>query len=52
MKEKLQLIGSVFTLQEWSKCGNVSVVKYSANKNLKTQNTRIFRSTKHYSLLY
>lgn len=50
--KKLQLKGMEFTLQEWKKCGDVKKVKYSSNKDIKSSNTKIFRSVKPYSLLH
>lgn len=54
MKEKhvLHLQGIEFSLQEWKKSSNVSKVKYSKNKNKKSNKTKIFRSPKHFSLIY
>jgi hypothetical protein len=51
-KEILYLKGLEFSLQEWKKSNNISQVKYSENKYKKSSNTKIYRSTKHYSLLY
>lgn len=51
-KNILNLKGIEFSLQEWQKSYNVSQVKYSENKNIKSSKTRIFRSVKQYSLLY
>lgn len=52
MSEILKLKGSVFTLLEWKACGNVTTVKYSSNKNIKSSKTKIMRSSKLYSLIY
>ncbi len=52
MTDTLNLKGIEFSLQEWKKSHNISEVKYSENKNKKSSKTKIFRSTKHYSLLY
>ncbi len=41
-----------FCLQKWVKCENITKVKYSSNKNIKNTQTKIFRSSKHYSLLF
>lgn len=51
-KEELSLRGIEFSLQEWKKSNSVSQVKYSENKDKKSVKTKIFRSQKHYSLLY
>lgn len=51
-KNKLKLKGIELSLQEWKKSNNISQVKYSENKDKKSSKTKIFRSTKHYSLLY
>lgn len=51
-KKELYLKGVEFSLQEWKKCNNISQVKYSENKDKKSSKTKIFRSTKNYSLLY
>lgn len=48
----LHLKGIEFSLQKWKKSNNVSQVKYSENKEKKSNKTKISRSTKHYSLLY
>lgn len=52
MKDKLHLKGSEFSLQEWKKSNNISQVKYSENVDKKSSKTKIFRSTKQYSLLH
>lgn len=54
MKDKgtLYLKGIEFSLQEWKKSNNVSQVKYSKNTAKKSNKTKIYRSPKHYSLLY
>ena len=54
MKDKqiLHLKGIEFSLQVWKKSNNVSQVKYTENKGKKSNKTKIFRSQKHYSLLY
>lgn len=54
MKEKeiLYLKGIEFSLQKWVKTNNISKVKYSENKDKKSSKTKIYRSPKHYSLLY
>jgi len=51
-KEKLYLRGVELSLQEWRKSKNISQVKYSENKDKKSSKTKIFRSTKHFSLIY
>lgn len=51
-EEKLYLKGIDFSFQEWKKSNNISQVKYSENKHKKSTKTKIFRSPKHYSLLY
>jgi hypothetical protein len=51
-KNKIALKGIEFSLQEWKKSNNISQVKYSENKDKKSNKTRTFRSTKHYTLLY
>lgn len=54
MKETntLHLKGNEFSLQEWKKSNNVSQVKYSENKDKKSNKTKIFRAPKHFSLIY
>lgn len=54
MKEKeiLNLNGLEFSLQRWVKTNNISKVKYSENRDKKSGKTKIYRSPKHYSLLY
>lgn len=52
MKKKLEIKGAQFTLQEWNICGDIKKVKYSSNNIIKSRNTKIFRSTKHYTLLF
>lgn len=51
-QKALHLKGLEFSLQEWKKSNNISQVKYSENKDKKSNRTKISRSTKHYSLLY
>lgn len=51
-KEELNLRGIEFSLQEWKKSNSISQVKYSESKDKKSRKTKIFRSQKHYSLLY
>ena len=54
MKENqtLHLKGIEISLQEWIKSSNVSQVKYSTNTDKKSSRTKIFRSSKHFSLIY
>lgn len=52
MKEKLQLKGKKYCLQEWVKCQNINNVKYTSNSDIKNNKTKIFRSKKLISLLY
>lgn len=51
MNEKLNLKGENITLQEWIKSANISNVKYSSNKYIKSNRTKIKRSFKLYSLV-
>lgn len=54
MKEEKEpcLKGIEFSLQEWKRSNSVAQVRYSENKDKKSRKTKIFRSQKHYSLLY
>ncbi|SDQ09847.1 hypothetical protein SAMN05421664_0467 [Chryseobacterium soldanellicola] len=51
-KDNLHLKGIEFSIQEWKKSNNISEVKYSKNTEKKSNKTKVFRSSKHYSLLY
>lgn len=50
MKEKIQLKGTQYSLQEWIKCKNIVQIKPIHNKNVKKVTTHILRSPKQYSL--
>ncbi len=51
-KNNIDIKGISFTLQEWKLCGNINTVKYTKNTVIKSNNTKIFRSNKYYSLIY
>lgn len=50
MKDKLQLKGIEYSLQEWIKCKNIIQIKPVGNKNIKNITTHIIRSPKRYSI--
>jgi len=49
MKEKLNLKGSEYSLQEWVKCKNIIEVKRTNSQNVKKVSDKIIRSPKHHS---
>lgn len=49
MKEKLNLKGSEYSLQEWIKCKNIVEIKRTSNQKVKKISDKIIRSPKHYS---
>lgn len=52
MKEKLNLAGTEYCLQEWVKCNAVSRVKFVSSDKVKSSKVLITRAPKKYSTLF